>query len=260
VTLLFALLAILAVTANAPALRVCMETRDPPWAYVPGHEWDLVDRNTTPTLTARERTRLVGLDVDVMNALAERLGMRPQVVPTSWVKLEGALGSGQCDAIISSWTPHADTPPAIVATAPYCEWGLLIAARSVDTRIRTVSDLRGARVGHIPDPAVARALAEMGRGERFVLGTKAQLFRDLSEGALDAVIYDSLYVRWLVSRDASFRIVGQPLNRLGYHVGVRHAEGALADRTREAVDALVASGAARSFQEKWEGRVATRSP
>jgi ABC-type amino acid transport substrate-binding protein len=253
VTPLFALLAALASTADTPALRVCMETRDPPWAYVPGHEWDVVDRKATPTLTARERVRLVGLDVDFMNALAERLGRRPQVVPTSWVKLESALGEGHCDAIISSWTPTADTPATIVATAPYCEWGLLIAARAADTRVRTLNDLRGARVGHIPDPAVARALAEMGRGESFVLGTKAQLFRDLRKGTLDAVLYDSLYVRWLVSRDGGFRIVGQPLNRLGYHVGVRHSERALVDRTREAVDALVASGAARSFQKKWEG-------
>ena len=42
--LFFAMLAALAVTTQAPALRVCMETRDPPWAYIPGHEWDVVDR------------------------------------------------------------------------------------------------------------------------------------------------------------------------------------------------------------------------
>ncbi|HET7293696.1 MAG TPA: ABC transporter substrate-binding protein [Vicinamibacteria bacterium] len=234
------------------SLRVCMETRDPPWAYVPGHEWDIVDRSKTPTLGARDRARLVGLDVDVMAALARRLEASARVVPTAWVGLERALGGGRCDLIISSWTPTPDTPTAIVASAPYCEWGLLVVARSDDRRIQAVSDLGGARVGHIPDPSVARALAEMGRGEEFVLGTKTQLFQDLRSGALDAVIYDSLYVRWLVARDAAFRVVGRPLNRLGYHVGVRRSDAALAARVRAAVDSLVASGEARAIQAKWE--------
>ena len=252
VTVLALLASVAAAAAAEPPLRVCMETRDAPWAYVPGREWDVVDRARTPTLAARDRTRLVGLDVDVMAALTGRLKMSPQVVPTSWIKLESALTNRRCDVIVSSWTPTPDTPAAIVASAPYCEWGLLIAARADSQRIQSVSDLSGARVGHIPDPAVARALAEMGRGERFVRGTKTQLFRDLRAGVLDAVIYDSLFVRWLVSRDADFRVVGQPLNRLGYHVGVRRSDPALAERVREAVDALVASGEARAIQRKWE--------
>lgn len=248
-----ALLASLATAASAsPSLRVCMETRDAPWAYVPGREWDLVDRTRTPTLTARDRTRLVGLDVDVLGALARRLETGTQIVPTSWVELESALAGRRCDLIVSSWTPTPDTPASILASPAYCVWGLLIAARSDDPRIQSVTDLSGARVGHIPDPAVSRALAAMGRGEHFVHGTKTQLFQDLRKGALDAVIYDSLYVRWLVSRDPAFRVVGQPLNRLGYHVGVRRSDATLAVRVRDAVEAFVASGEARAIQGKWE--------
>ncbi len=258
--LVLVLLGSLITAAEQPRLRVCMETRDAPWAYVPGHEWDIVDREAAPVLTARERARLVGLDVDVMDALAGRLMMSAELVPTTWIKLEGALADGTCDAIISSWTPTPGTPATIVSSAPYCEWGLLIAARAGDKRIQSVGDLSGARVGHIPDPAVARALAEMGRGELFVLGTKTQLFRDLRRGALDAVIYDSLYVRWLVSRNTGYRVVGQPLNRLGYHVGVRGSDGDLAARVRKAVDSFVASGEARAIQQRWEGASARRQP
>jgi ABC-type amino acid transport substrate-binding protein len=248
-----ALLVGAAAAANATPLRVCMETRDAPWAFVRGHEWDVVDRDATPTLTPHDRSRLVGLDVDVLESLAGRLKLSTRVVPTAWTKLESALEAGACDAIVSSWTPTPATPSTIVASAPYCDWGLLIAARSDDARIQSVGDLSGARVGHIPDPSVAKALAEMGRGERYVLGTKTELFRQLQAGALDAVLYDSLYVRWLVNRKAGYRVVGQPLNRLGYHVGVRRSDGALAASLRDAVTALVASGEARAIQDRWEG-------
>ena len=46
-----------------------------------------------------------------------------------------------------------------------------------------------------------------------------ELFEELRSGALDAVVFDSLYFRWRVANDRGFRVAGEPLNRLGYHVG-----------------------------------------
>ena len=77
------------------------------------------------------------------------------------------------------------------------------------------------------------------------------MFGDLAAKVVDAVVFDSPYVLWRVAIDGSLRVVGEPLNRLGYHVGVRTADVELLRQVQAAVDDLVSSGEARRIQEKW---------
>ena len=238
-------------------LRVGMDPRAAPTAFVPGVDFSREDPRKAPTLTPAQLGRIEGLEVDVMNALARRIGVEARVVPTSWYALEAALLEGRFDVILSSWTPHEHTPKGIAASIPYYEWGLLVAVRADDSRIRSIPDLAGLRVGHIPDPAVQRALSEMGKG----LGTRAAvirdngdlLFDDLESRTIDALIFDSLYVRWRVSRDRSFRVVGEPLNRLGYHVGVRREDSELLRKINAAIRDLAGSEEMHSIRRTWEG-------
>jgi len=47
--------------------------------------------------------------------------------------------------------------------------------------------------------------------------------------------------------------VGEPLNRLGYHVGIRKADTALLGQVGAAVKDIVASGESERIRRKWEG-------
>jgi polar amino acid transport system substrate-binding protein len=230
-----------------------METRSPPWAFEPGRDVSKDDLRKPPKLSPAQLQALEGFDVEVMNALALRLGMQPKVVPTSWLSLEAGLLAGQYDVILSAWTPNPRTPPEIAASVPYCDWGLVITVRAGETSIHSPADLDGHRVGQLPDPTVARALRQMGDGH-FVQGENPEkLFADLKGGSLDAVILDSFYARWKASRDPSFQVVGEPLNRLGYHVGVRSAEPELLRKVDAALGALQASGELAAIRRRWQG-------
>jgi ABC-type amino acid transport substrate-binding protein len=228
-----------------------METRLPPWSYVPE-----LSRRASPALSPAEMQRLVGLDVDVMKALAAQMKRSAVVVPTVWYELEKDLLANRFDVILSAWTPSPATPAGIVATAPYCDWGLVVAVRTDETRVKTVADLgtQELRVGHIDDPAVKRSLFALGGGRFEVRTTVPQLFADLVGGTLDAAVYDSLYVRWRSVRQRDVRVVGEPLNRLGYHLGLRKADAALVREVEAAVRALQEAGAWKRLQARWEGR------
>jgi len=228
-----------------------METRLPPWSFVPD-----LPRRPTPAMSAAELQKLAGLDVDVMKALAGQLKRTPVVVPTVWYDLEKDLLANKFDAILSAWTPSPATPATIVATASYCDWGLVVAVRAADDRVKAVSDLgrQKLRVGHIDDPAVKRSLYALGGGRFEMRTTVPQLFADLMSNELDAVVYDSLYVRWRGSRRKDLRVVGEPLNRLGYHLGLRKADASLFREVDAAVRALRDSGEWARVQARWEGR------
>jgi polar amino acid transport system substrate-binding protein len=240
-----------------PVLRFGMDTRAAPAAYVPGLDYSREDPRSTPAVSPAQLETIEGLDVDVMNALARRLGIQPRVVPTSWYDLEKGLSDGRFDVILSSWTPTESTPRGIVASKAYYQWELLVVVRAKDGRIRSVGDLAGRKVGHIPDPAVEHGLQGMGRGLGAIFDTSRAtgylLFDALRSGAIDALIFDSLYVRWHISHDRAFRIVGPPLNHLGYHVGVREQDEDLLLRINAAIHNLAGSAEMRSIAARWEG-------
>jgi ABC-type amino acid transport substrate-binding protein len=243
------------VADDRPLLRVGMDPRSAPWAYVPGREFlPREDVTRPPAGPPVPLEKLVGLDVDVLHALAARLHVRPVIVPTAWRDLEAGLIEGRYDLILCQWTPTPKTPAALVASIPYYEWGLLVAVRASDTRIRSLADLAGNRVGDGEDPAVGPALRAMGVGLGVrLIGNQNEsvLFDDLKAGRLDAVVYDSPYVRWRVAADPALRIVGEPLNRLGYHAGVRRGDPLL-PRVDVAIQSLAASGELAAIRRRWE--------
>jgi ABC-type amino acid transport substrate-binding protein len=247
-------LALLQSAAAPPPLRVGTETRQPPWAYFPGASTSGVDlRKNPPPLSAAQEKALVGLDVDIMKALARRLGRPLQIVPWSWWDLENGLLADKFDVILSSWTPSPKTPAGIWASPPYTMWGLLVATREGETTIQSFSDLTGKRVAHYSDPAVARSLQAMGRGTFLPFDDPDHMFALLKDNKLDAVIFDSPYVRWKVARDPGFRVVGEPLNRLGYHVGVRREDVPLAEAVQKALAEMQAAGELDAIMKEWAG-------
>jgi hypothetical protein len=71
-----------------PALRVGMDTRAPPWSYVPGLDYAQEDPARDPVLTEAELQKVEGLDVDVARALGRRLGLPVKIVPVSWFDID----------------------------------------------------------------------------------------------------------------------------------------------------------------------------
>lgn len=185
------------------------------------------------------------------------MGVHAEIVQTPWLDLEAGLLASRYDMILSAWTPNARTSEGIVASEPYYEWGLLVAARAADASIRSVGDLSDRRIGHVSDPSVLPALRALGAGVGAKLVVVDQggeeLFARLGSGEIDAIVFDSAFVRWRVGQDGGFRVVGEPLNHLGYHVGVRASDKALLEKVQAAIKGFVASAEAREVQRKWEG-------
>jgi len=229
-----------------------METRAHPWAFVPGANYSREDMHASPRLTQSQLGKLQGFEVELMYALAKRLGVEAQIVPTSWYALETELLAGRFDVILSSWTPNLRTAETILASVPYCNWGLVIVVRADDPRVRGLADLEGLRVAHARDPAVLAPLWNMGEGKFLQFEDPDRAFAALETGTYDAIIYDSFYVKWKLAQSRSFRVVGEPLNRLGYHAGVRPEDAPLKERLDTAIHELETSGELSKLRQRWQ--------
>jgi polar amino acid transport system substrate-binding protein len=233
-------------------LRVGMDTRSPPWSFVPGLDYSQEDPEKDPRVSEAQLRKVTGIDVDSAQALGRHLGLAVRVVPVAWFDLENALLSKRIDAILNAWTPGRLTPATIAASEPYYEWGLLLATRADDPTIKSYSDLSHATVGHFRSQVVERTLRSIRARRLQVYDVQEALFADLAARKIDAILYDSPYVRWRASRDTAFRTVGEPLNRLGYHVGLRREDAALLTRVQAAIRQMAESGEKERIREKWE--------
>jgi ABC-type amino acid transport substrate-binding protein len=253
--LLVSVLVLLPASAVAePVLRVCMDTNLAPWSYIPSRlprfDEDPAGSTPLPPATPAEIKSAVGVDVDVARALAGRVGADLQVVQTSWYDLEKALAAGRCDAIVNAWTPTRRTPPSLAASEPYLTWGLQVAVRKDDKRMARYTDLAGHTVGHIADPAVELTLRALAGAKLVAFELNRNLFYALQTGKLDAAAHDSTYIGWRIGRGDPFRAVGEPLNKLGYHVGVLKSNP-LAAQVLAATKGLVASEDMAAIQKRW---------
>ncbi len=247
------LLLTLSAFARAEELRVGMDTRTAPWSYVPGVDYANDDLTKDPAPSEAQLKAVQGIDVDVANALARRLRVTLRIVPVAWFGQEQGLVEKRYDAIVGAWTPNPKTPAAIAASSPYYDWGLQIAVRADNRTVKSYADLAGARVGHYRDAAAERTVRSLAAGSLASFDSQEVMFDELKAGKLAAVLFDSPYVLWRVARDKELRAVGSPLNRLGYHVGVRREDKVLLDRLEAAVREIVAAGEVAKIQRKWEG-------
>jgi ABC-type amino acid transport substrate-binding protein len=239
--------------AGAAELRIGISTDNPPWSFVPERLQPILDGATSlPPVTPVQFKGLSGLDVDVARALAQRMGATPRFVSANWVEIEKELLEGKFDVIVSSWTPSRKTPAGIVASEPYYNWGLVIAVLG-ESRVRSYADLASAGlVGYYVDPAVERTVLSLGASHTRVFDSEGVLFNALLDGTLDALVHDSTYVRWRANDNPAIHVVGEPLNRLGYHVGVRRADKELVAQVSAAVQSLAASAEMAEIRKRWE--------
>jgi polar amino acid transport system substrate-binding protein len=235
--------------------RVCMDTALPPWSFIPARlprfDEDPATAKRLPPASAAEVKTAQGLDVDVAQALAKRLGQDLQIVHTSWYEIEKALLAGSCDAIVNAWTPSRRTPASIAASEPYFVWGLQVAVRKDETRFKTYQDLAGRAVGHIDDPALELTLRALAGARLQPFALNRELFYALQAGKVDAVAHDSTYIAWRIGRGEPFRTLGPPLNKLGYHVAVAKAGGETATRVLAAVKNLMGDAEMGAIRTKW---------
>ena len=239
-------------SAEPPVLRVGMDTRSRPWAFVPGLDYTKEDWNQAPRLGPTQLDALDGVEIDIMQALARRMGVVAKVVPCAWVRIEQSLVEKRFDVILNAWVPNSRTPSSVVASSPYYEWGLLIVVKADNQAIREYRDLEGTRVGYFRDLAVERTVFNVGARELVPVDDSDLLFDDLAAGRIDAAIEDSTFVRWRVAHDARFRIVGDRLNKTGYRIGLRKEDAQLLEKVEAAIRDLVASGETDKIRARWE--------
>ncbi|MFV9502977.1 MAG: ABC transporter substrate-binding protein [Oscillochloridaceae bacterium umkhey_bin13] len=152
---------------------------------------------------------LVGYDVDLAVALAERLGLQAEFVPTGFDGLYDTLTSGRADVIIAALVYAPEQGFRARFSQPYFDVGQVLVVANMSA-VSGLNDLAGDTVGVAlgsDADALARRLA---LSNDFILDASydapAEAVEALRAGRLDAVITDNVTALSAINTTPALRL------------------------------------------------------
>ena len=199
-----------------------------------------------------EKNILVGFDIDFGNAIAKKLGIKSEWVPTVWDGILPSLDAKKFDAILSSLSITDKRKLEIGFSEPYISGGPIIITKSSATAIKSGDDLKGKIVGVQLGSTGENAVIEINGVKEIKKYDKIpQALLDLTAGRVEAVVADDQVGRYYVGLDASKYFVAGKLADEPFGIGFRKEDKALTDVVQKAIDDLKADGTLSKISLKW---------
>lgn len=202
----------------------------------------------------KENGQLTGFDVEIGQALAEKMGMQPEPVTNPWETLIQGLQSRKYDAIIGSMTITEERQKAVQFSKPYYRSGAQVFVEEFNTTIQSPNDLKGKKIG-VVKASTYKQLAAKYTDKIVEYDSDITALMDLPTHRLDAVITDQM-VGFRMIKEGAVKIkdVGKPLTQDDQGIAVRREDTGLLERINRALDEIIKDGTYQKISEKWFDR------
>jgi polar amino acid transport system substrate-binding protein len=199
----------------------------------------------------RDPGRIIGFEVDIVEAIGRILGRRTEFVQNQWEGLVPGLERGNYDIIVSGLEITPDRAEVISFSRPYYPTFEQLTVRRGDDAIHSLDDCGGRKVGTLRG-SLAQRILEASKGiELRSYDGQINAYEDLLNGRLDAVLMDHIIALYNVAPTPGLKMVGSPVGRLEYGIGVRKEDTQLLTLVNRALEQMISSGELRRILERW---------
>lgn len=194
---------------------------------------------------------IVGFDIDLFDAIAERADLDVEYVNVAWDPLLAGMAEGTYDAAISSITIREDRKEKMNFSHPYYVAGQIITVLTSNTDITGPETLSGKSVG-VQSGTTGDYEAQDIPGVTVVGYDEIGLaFVALMTNQIDAVICDDPVAYGYVETYDTLKTVGEVLTTEEYGIAVPKGKEDLLAQINTALDALLDEGIIDELTLKW---------
>jgi len=197
---------------------------------------------------------IVGYDIDIIRAVAQKAGLQIKIVNTPWTGIFAALNNGDVDLVISGVTINDKRKQSYDFTAPYFEARQLIAVNK-DSAVKNLKDLSGKKVsvvtGSTADDIASREFGKTNPDIRRFESTPV-IISELANGGVDAAIGDNGVIAFRTQEHKQLKTVSDasfPKEYFG--IVVKQGNKALLDKLNKGLATAKTDGTYAQIYKKW---------
>ncbi|MCS3781092.1 ABC transporter substrate-binding protein/permease [Tsukamurella ocularis] len=197
--------------------------------------------------------KLTGYDVEMITAIAEKIGRRVEFVETPWDSMMAGLEAGRFDLVANQVSASPERAAKYDLSDTYLQTGGSILVRKGDTSVRALADIRG--------KTAAQSITSSWSGVAEKAGAKIEAvnsFTDavnvLAQGRVDVVVNDTGVVRnyLTVTPGAPVEIAAETPDKADSVFAARKNSGLIAEINRGLAE-IRADGTAQRISDRFFG-------
>ncbi len=199
----------------------------------------------------RDPSKIIGYEVDLVEALATQMHRRAEFVQNQWDGLVPGLQRGNYDIIVSGLEITADRQQEINFSHPYYITFEQLTVRQETDDINSLADCSGRTVGTLKFSLADRILQAQPNVDVRSYEGDVTVYEDLANRRLDAVLLDYPIAIYYGKPNKKLKMVGEPIGRIMYGIGVRKEDAELLAAINRALKTISENGKLREILERW---------
>ncbi len=200
-----------------------------------------------------EDGQTVGFDVDLVNSIAEDMGVQTEFIRTGFEGIQSgvALDSNQCDLAASGMTINEQRESVMDFSDPYLDDNLALLV-APDADIDSLADVQGKRVG-VQQATTGETQAQENNAEVVQYEDSALMIQGLNTGDVEAVIGNISVMGPAITDNPELRLVEEIETGEQLGLAVKTGNTALLDQVNESLAAMKEDGTLEELEGKWLG-------